>query len=466
MDEEHLKVYTSQIGKVVGEAYAQTMKGSESSVTKFTPEMLLQQNLTLMEEILGKENLKLAYKAVIKNKGCAGIDGMNVWQLKEYLIDHWSVIKQQLLDGSYKPKPTKRVEIPKPSGKGNRMLSIPTVLDRFIGQATLQILQGYIDASFSDNSYGFRPKRSAKDAIEKGKQYVSEGYNIVVDIDLEKFFDTLNHDKLMSELYKRIKDVRVLKLIRSYLNSGAMIDGMFIETGSGAAQGSSLSPFLSNIMLDLLDKELEARGHKHVRYADDCNIYVKTQKAGERVMKSITDFITRKLKLKVNKAKSKVDKVEKRKFLGFSLLTMKLKDGSEIVKIGISPESLTKLKERVRAITSKNRGISMSVMLKQLSTYLTGWNSYYRIIETPTVLKGLDGWIRRRVRCYKLKQWKKCAKRVKGLVKMGVPSSVARTLNSSKGLWRLSHCHAIQMAMDIAYFKNIGLKFLYEGKVR
>ena len=459
MGEEHLKVNTSQVEDVVGEAYAQAIMGSESSVTKFTSEMLLQQNLTLMEEILEKENLKLAYKSVMKNKGCAGVDGMNVWQLKGYLTEHWPAIKQRLLTSTYKPKPTKRIEISKPGGKGVRMLSIPTVLDRFIGQATLQILQGHIDKSFSDNSYGFRPKRSAISAVEKGKLYATEGYNIVVDIDLEKFFDKINHDKLMSELYKRIKDKRVLKLVRNYLNSGAMENGIFVETGEGAAQGSPLSPFLSNIMLDLLDKELEARGHKHVRFADDCNIYVKSQKAGERVMKSITDFITRKLKLKVNLAKSKVDKVENRKFLGFRLLTMKLRDGSKQVRIVISPESLAKFKAKVKAITSKTRGISMSAMIKQLSIYLTGWLGYYRFIEIPSVLRKLDSWIRCRIRCYQLKQWKRGSRRVKGLIEMGVPASIARTAYCSKGLWRISHGPAIQMAMNIVYFENIGLKF-------
>ncbi len=464
MDVKHLKEETSQAEKAMGESHAQTAKGSEISVTNQNSEMLLQQNIKLMEEILNRENLKLAYETVVKNKGCAGIDGIKVSQLKEYLKGQWPKIKQQLLIGTYKPKPVKRVEIPK-SGGGKRMLGIPTVLDRFIQQAVLQILQFYVDPTFSDNSYGFRPKRSAIQAIKRGKDYVAEGHHIVVDIDLEKFFDRVNHDKLMSELFKRIKDNRVLKLIRSYLDAGAMEKGTFLETEEGTPQGGPLSPFLSNIMLDLLDKELEARGHKHVRYADDCNIYVKSQKAGERVMKTVTDFITRKLKLKVNKFKSKVDRVNKRKFLGFRLLPWNLKDGSKQVKIGISPESLEKFKERVRAITSKNRGISIQLMIKQLSTYLTGWIGYYGNSETPSILRDLDSWIRRRIRCYQLKQWKKSQSKQKGLTGFGVPASIAAgTSYSSKGTWRLSHCPAIQMAMDTEYFEKIGLTFLLKVK--
>lgn len=437
------------------------VEGSEASVTNHHPEMLLQECSTLMEEILEKKNLKIAYETVVKNKGCAGIDDMKVAQFKDYLKSNWRMIREQLLNATYRPRAVKRLEIPKKCG-GKRMLGIPTVLDRFIQQAILQVLQHYIDPSFSDNSYGFRPKRSAIMAIEKSKEYVVSGYEVVVDIDLEKFFDRVNHDKLMSELFKRIKDSRVLKLIRSYLDGGAMEQGMFVVTVEGTPQGGPLSPFLSNIMLDLLDKELESRGLKHVRYADDCNIYVGSLKAGERVMKSVSDFIEGKLKLKVNKDKSKVDKVDKRKFLGFRLLSKVVQSVKEI-KIVLSPESLVRIKDRVRELTSKCRGISTSEMLKQLSRYLNGWIGYYGRIETGNVLKDLDGWIRRKVRCYQLKQWKTSTGRYNGLTEMKVSSSIAYlTSHSSRGLWHLSRCMAIQIAMSEEKLKKMGLRTLFK----
>lgn len=460
MDKPHLKVKTSQVAKATGEACAQATKGNELSITYINSEQLLHLNIELMEAILTKSNLTLAYDSVVKNKGCAGIDGMDVYQLRSYLKSHWQTIKAQLQAGTYKPQPVKRVTIPKSGGKF-RTLGIPTVLDRFIQQAILQVLQDYIDGSFSEHSYGFRPNRSAHQAIEKSKQYVSQGYGIVVDLDLAEFFDRVNHDKLMSELYKRIKDDKLLTLIRSYLNSGSISFGLFTPTEAGCPQGGPLSPFLSNILLDLLDKELEKRGHKHVRYADDCNIYVKSPKAGKRVKESITNFIINKLKLAVNESKSAVDKVSKRKFLGFKILTIHQKFNRYLVKIGLSAESIRKLKDRVRTITSKSRGISIQKMLNQLSAYLMHWFNYYKKIETPTVLQSLDSWIRRRVRCYQLKQWKTYSGRYQRLIKLGVSPHTAKPIAySSKGIWRLSLNKIIHRAINNTYLEKVGLKSL------
>ena len=460
MDKEHLKVKTSQVAKATGESCAQATKGNELSITYINSEQLLLPNIDLMEAILNKRNLTLAYDSVVKNKGCAGIDGMKVDELQTYLQSHWQTIKEQLQTGTYKPQPVKQVEILKSGGKF-RKLGIPTVLDRFIQQATLQVLQHYIDASFSDHSYGFRPNRSAHQAIEKSKQYISQGYSMVVDLDLEQFFDRVNHDKLMSELYKRIKDDKVLKLIRSYLNSGSISLGELIRTEEGCPQGGPLSPFLSNILLDLLDKELENRGHKHVRYADDCNIYVKTPKAGKRVKERITHFIKSKLKLQVNEAKSAVDKVTKRKFLGFKILTIRQRSGIYVVKIGIAAESVKKLKARIRSITTKSRGISIRKMVNQLSAYLISWSSYYKRIETPTVFKVLDSWIRRRVRCYQLQQWKTYSGRYQGLINLGVEHHKAKPIAySSKGIWHQSHNKIIHKAINNAYLESLGLKSL------
>ncbi len=420
-------------------------------ITEEKPEMLLRKNLELMEEILNKENLRTAYETVLKNKGCAGVDGMTVEQLKEHLCENWKQIKQELLEGRYRPKPVKRVEIAK-AGGGIRQLGIPTVTDRYIQQAVHQVLQKYIDPSFSESSYGFRPGRSAIDAIRESKKYVEEGNKGVVDIDMEKFFDRVNHDKLMSEMYKRISDVRVLKLIRSYLNAGVIQRGMFEETKEGTPQGGPLSPLLSNIVLDLLDKELEKRGHKFVRYADDCNIYVRTKKAGERVMKSVTDYIERKLKLKVNQEKSAVGEVQERKFLGFVLKEMKGK-----LKIGISKPSLERVKERIREMTRRTRGISMEDVLLQLRSYLGGWVGYYGHVEIPSVMEDLNKYIRRRLRCYQLNLWGKGSGTFKALKAMNRIDHAARMVAwSSKGEWRTSAQQIVQTALNNKYLERQG----------
>lgn len=406
----------------------------------------------LLEEILEKKNLQLALKKVQRNKGSAGTDNMKVEELQAYLKIHWTIIKEQLLTMSYEPRPIRKVSIPK-SGGGQRILCIPTVMDRFIQQATLQILEKYLDRYFSERSYGFRPNRSAHQAILKAQEYVAEGNKIVVDIDLEKFFDRVNHDKLMSELARRIHDKRVLKLIRSYLRSGVMEEGIVKPETEGAPQGGPLSPLLSNIMLDLLDKELEKRGHKFVRYADDCNIYVRSMRAGERVMKGIEEFITLKLKLKINKAKSSVAVMSCRKFLGF---TFSCGEKKSIRRI--APVSIQRFKERIRILTAEYKGVNINKAVEDLSNYLRGWVNYYGICETPTVLKTLEQWVRRRLRSVIWQQWKTSQNRYRQLVKRGIDKDSAMMLAASgKGSWPLSHNYTLQRALSNTYFDSLKL---------
>ena len=448
------KVLTEPNFKVRGEARLHRVDGGAGDNTRGRSEMLLKIPSNLMEEILDRGNLRAAHETVVKNKGCPGIDGVSTEQLYDRLVAQWPELKRQLLAGEYCPKPVKRVEIPKADG-GIRMLGIPTVQDRFIQQAVSQVLQRYIDPTFSEHSYGFRPNRSAIEAIKESKSYVESGYEVVVDIDLEKFFDRVNHDKLMSELYKRMDDSKVLKLIRSYLDAGAVCDGLFAETKEGTPQGGPLSPLLSNVMLDLLDKELEKRGHKFVRYADDCNIYVRTKKAGERVMESISDFITRKLKLKVNKKKSGVGKPSERKFLGFVILS-NVKQG---VKIGISHESRERVKKKIREITRMTRGISIEMMTAGLKRYLDGWRAYYGHAETPSVFGQIDGWIRRRLRCYLLQQWGRGRGTYRSLKALGLSNVEARTIAwSHKGPWRLSRTRQIHSTVGNKVLEAMGFK--------
>lgn len=412
----------------------------------------------LLEEVLSRSNLMKAYEKVVSNKGAPGIDGMTVEELGPYLRSHYPELESQLRNGKYRPNPVKRVEIPKPNG-GIRKLGIPTVIDRFIQQTLLQVLQAGYDAMFSPSSYGFRPRRSAHMAVCQAKKFQEEGYKIVIDVDLEKFFDKVNHDKLMGRLRKDIKDVRILKLIRAFLNSGIMEDGVVLRNeGEGTPQGGPLSPLLSNIVLDSLDRELEKRGHKFARYADDCNIYVKTQRAGERVMKSITDFIERKLKLKVNQDKSKVDKPAKRKFLGFSFYNRK---GP---KIRVSNEALKKFKDKIRGITRPG-GRALENVIESLRKYLTGWRSYFKLAENHSRFKELDSWIRHRLRSFIWQQWKrKFGPRYKNLLKHGVDKELARsTAASGKGAWRLSRTQALQIAFPVKYFERMGLPRLVDA---
>ncbi|HET7438304.1 MAG TPA: group II intron reverse transcriptase/maturase, partial [Nitrospira sp.] len=371
----------------------------------------------LMEKVCERENLVRAWQRVRENKGAPGVDGMTIDDAKSYLCEHWPDIRSQLLAGAYQPLPVKRVEIPKPDG-GVRKLGVPCVVDRLIQQALLQVLQKGWDPTFSEHSYGFRPGRSAHQAVAQAQRYVAEGYNIVVDLDLEKFFDRVNHDILMARVAERVADKRVLKLIRAFLNAGVMEDGLVRPVDEGTPQGGPLSPLLSNLVLNDLDKELERRGHRFCRYADDCNIYVRSRRAGERVMASVSRFLTDQLRLKVNEAKSAVARPEERKFLGFSIAN----DGSER---RIAPNALAKFKARIREITCRTRGRSLPQIIEELRSYLIGWRSYFGFCQTPRVLTQLEAWIRRRLRMYLWRQWQNGPKRFKELRRRGVPKFLA-----------------------------------------
>src|SRR5690242_13019557 len=382
----------------------------------------------VMEEVCGRENCLRALRRVKANKGSPGIDGMRVGQLPGYLKQHWPALREQLLGGSYQPQAVRRVEIAKPDG-GVRKLGIPTVLDRFIQQAVMQVLQRRWDRTFSDHSYGFRPGRSAHQAVAQAQQYIAEGRGWCVDLDLEKFFDRVNHDKLMGQIAKRVEDKRLLKLIRTFLNAGVMENGLVSPSLEGTPQGGPLSPLLSNLVLDALDRELERRGHRFVRYADDCNIYMRSERAGQRVMKSITRFITQKLKLKVNEAKSAVAQPQERKFLGFSFT-----DGPEI-KRAIAPKSLVRFKRRVREITRRAKGVSIKTTMEELATYMRGWRGYFGFCETPEVLIALTRWVRLRLRAALWRQWKTPRRRRAALVALRISGELRNTASSGRGPW-------------------------------
>ena len=404
-----------------------------------------------MEVIVERNNLKKALVQVQANKGAAGVDGMSVEDLAPYLKEHWPTIRAQLLDGSYKPQPVRRVDIPKASG-GTRALGIPTVLDRFIQQALMQVLQADWDPSFSEHSFGFRPGRSAHQAVARSQAFIASGHGIVVDLDLEKFFDRVNHDILMGLVAKRVTDKRILKLVRGFLTAGVLIDGLVGPTEEGTPQGGPLSPLLSNLMLDVLDKELEKRGHRFVRYADDCNIYVRSQRAGERVMTGIEQFLAKRLKLKVNKAKSAVARPSVRKFLGFSFT------GGKTPRRRIAPQAIDRFKARVRELTRRTCGRSLSQIARELSRYLVGWRGYFGFCETPSVLLALDQWTRRRMRAIAWKQWKRGRTRFARLRRRGVGRDLAaQTAGSPHGPWRLSNSPALTQALPNTFFASLGL---------
>jgi RNA-directed DNA polymerase len=384
----------------------------------------------VMEEVCGRENCLRALRRVKANKGSPGIDGMKVGELPGYLKQHWPAMREQLLSGTYRPQPVRRVEIPKPDG-GVRKLGIPTVLDRFIQQAVLQVLQGQWDATFSEHSHGFRPRRSAHQAVAQAQQYIAAGQRWVVDLDLEKFFDRVNHDQLMAAMARRVNDKRMLRLLRAFLESGVMENGLVSPVEEGTPQGGPLSPLLSNLVLDELDRELERRQHRFVRYADDCNIYVASERAGKRVMHSVTGFIQRRLKLKVNEAKSAVARPQERKFLGFSF--------TGGAKRRIAPKALLCCKRRVRQLTRRTRGISLKQMTTELAAYLRGWKGYFGFCETPSVLHRLDQWIRRRLRSVIWKQRKR------------------------RSSWHLANSPALSLAFPNAYFDSLGLPRLSDG---
>jgi RNA-directed DNA polymerase len=411
----------------------------------------------LMEEVCERENCLQAFKRVKSNKGSPGIDGMTVGELSGYLLEHWPAIREQLLAGIYKPQPVKRVEIPKPDG-GVRKLGIPTVLDRMVQQAVMQVLQRRWDAEFSVHSHGFRPGRSAHQAVAEAQKYIAEGRRWVVDLDLEKFFDRVNHDKLMAAVGRRIADKRMLKLIRAFLTAGVMENGLVGPVDEGTPQGGPLSPLLSNLVLDELDRELERRKHCFVRYADDCNIYVRSQRAGERVKRSITGFIQRRLKLKVNEQKSAVARPAERKFLGFSI------SNAREPKRRIAAKALVRFKRKVRELTQRTRGISIEQMTKQLSGYLRGWKSYFGFCETPSVLETLDQWIRRRLRSVIWKQWKRGTLRFAELCALGVSKNLAaKTAGSAHGPWRIANSPALNIAFPSACFEALGVPRLFAG---
>ena len=408
----------------------------------------------LMEEVVERDNLGKALKRVRANKGKPGVDGMRVGELPGYLKEHWPAIREQLLNGTYRPQPVKRVEIPKPDG-GMRKLGIPTVTDRFIQQAVMQVLQGRWDRTFSEHSYGFRPGRSAHQAVAQAQKYIVEGYRWVVDLDLEQFFDRVNHDKLMGQVAKRVEDKRLLKLIRAFLNAGVMEGGLVSPTEEGTPQGGPLSPLLSNLVLDELDRELERRGHRFVRYADDCNVYVRSERAGQRVMESIRSFITRKLKLKVNEKKSAVARPQQRSLLGFSFMA-----GKELRRC-IAPKALRRFKKRVRELTRRTRGVSLERMVEETARYLRGWAGYFAYCETPSELRGLEAWTRRRMRCAVWKQWKTGRRRFAELRRLGVGEKLAaQSAGSAHGSWRLSRSPALSFALPNAYFRSLGLPTL------
>jgi RNA-directed DNA polymerase len=404
-----------------------------------------------MEAVVERENLKQALAQVKRNKGAAGIDGMTVDELPAYLKDNWLTVRAQLLEGTYKPQPVRRVEIPKASG-GTRSLGIPTVLDRLIQQAVMQVLQADWDGTFSEASFGFRPGRSAHQAVERAQAYIGSGHAVVVDIDLEKFFDRVNHDILMGLVAKRVADKRILRLIRAFLNAGVMEGGLVSPTEEGTPQGGPLSPLLSNLMLDVLDKELEKRGHRFVRYADDCNIYVRSQKAGERVMAGVEKFLAKRLKLKVNKAKSAVAKPGVRKFLGFSFT------GGREPRRRIAPQAIARFKAKVRELTRRTGGQSLAQIVKKLSSYLIGWRGYFGFCQTPSVLRTLDEWIRRRLRAIAWKQWKRGRTRFAELRRRGVGRDLAaKTAGSPHGPWRLANSPALSIALPNHFLSSSGL---------
>ena len=407
-----------------------------------------------MEAVCNRENLWKALKRVQANKGSAGIDGMTVKQLPAYLAQHWPALRAQLLQGTYQPQPVKRAEIPKPDG-GVRKLGIPTVLDRFIQQAVMQVLQEQWDRTFSGHSYGFRPGRSAHQAVAAAQRHIADGYRWVVDIDLEKFFDRVNHDRLMAAVAKRVGDKRLLRLIRAFLNAGVMENGLVSPTDEGTPQGGPLSPLLSNLVLDELDRELEKRGHRFVRYADDCNIYVQSERAGQRVMASVERFLSRRLKLKVNAAKSAVARPWERKFLGFAFTA------NRQPKRRIAPKALARLTQKVRELTRRTRGISVAKIVEQLATYLRGWGSYFGFCQTPSVLGDLNSWIHRRLRSFQWKQWKRGRRRYAELRRLGVSKDLAaKTAGSSHGPWRLSRSPALSHALPNAFWSKLGLPHL------
>ena len=431
--------------------------GAESDVTtRRRTKAEYERESELLDVVCERDNLWRAYDRVVKNKGAAGVDGIGIAEFKDHLKQHWPAIKAKLLAGSYQPSPVRRVDIPKPQG-GTRTLGIPTLTDRLIQQALHQVLSPIFEAGFSESSYGFRPGRNAHQAVKAAKQYVAQGRRTVVDMDLEKFFDRVNHDLLMEKLSKQIDDGRVLRLIRRYLEAGMMAEGIVSPRTEGTPQGGPLSPLLSNILLTELDRELERRGHAFCRYADDCNIYVKSQTAGERVMASITRFLADTLKLTVNVAKSAVARPWERKFLGYSLTWHKTP------KLKIAPTSLRRLEDKIREVLQGARGRSLSYTIAELNPVLRGWMAYFKLSETKKALEELDGWIRHKLRCILWRQWKRPYTRAKNLMKAGLTEERAwRSACNQRGPWWNSGASHMNQAFPKSFFDRLGLVSLLD----
>jgi group II intron reverse transcriptase/maturase len=404
-----------------------------------------------METVLGRRNMQIALRRVKKNRGSPGVDGMTVEEFLPYLWGHWEEIKSSLLDGSYRPSPVKRQEIPK-SGGGVRELGIPTVLDRLIQQALLQVLQPLFDPGFSEHSYGFRPGRNAHGAIRAAQRYVQEGRRIVVDVDLERFFDRVNHDVLMGKLAKRIADKRVLGLIRRYLQSGVIVNGVQMERWEGTPQGGPLSPLLANVLLDEVDKELEQRGHAFVRYADDGRVFVRSRRAGERVLNHLRKLYG-KLHLRINEAKSAVAPAWGRDFLGYSMWVAP----GKVIRLRVARKALDKMKSRVRQITGRQGGRSMTAVVGELRSYLTGWRNYFGLADTPKIFATLDQWIRRRLRALQLKQWKRGRTIFRELRARGASVDVAAQVAGNARSWWRNACHLVQLILRNSHFDQLGL---------
>ena len=402
-----------------------------------------------MEKVTDRENLNQAYRQVKSNRGAAGVDGMTIAAAATWIADHKEALIASLIDGSYQPQPVRGVQIPKPGG-GVRQLGIPTVIDRLVQQAILQVLGPLLDPAFSDSSYGFRPGRGAQDAVLEASKYVAEGRAIVVDLDLEKFFDRVNHDILMSRLARRIEDKRLLKILRRFLEAGMMQAGVCVTRSEGTPQGGPLSPLLANLLLDDLDRELESRGHAFCRYADDCHIYVQSRAAGERVLASLTKFLEGKLRLRVNRDKSAVAHVSERKFLGYRLLAK----GTLV----IAPQSIQRAKERIRQITRRNRGVSFERVIGELNSFTTGWVAYFRHAKAKSLFSTLDRWIRRKLRCVRLKQRKRAASIASLLQQLGVPKNRSWTTAAcGKGWWQMSQTPAASEGLSNQWFQDQGL---------
>jgi len=428
--------------------YARVPSSSSAQIAAFSRK---DQN-DLLGRMLEGENLRLAYKRVVQNGGAPGVDCVTVAELQAYLKTHWATVKAELLAGTYRPSPVKRVEIPKPGG-GVRLLGIPTVMDRFLQQALLQVMNPIFDAHFSWYSYGFRQGKRAHDAVKQAQKFIQSGLRWVVDMDLAKFFDRVNHDMLMARVAKKVTDKHVLKLIRAYLNAGVVTDGTLEKTEEGTPQGGPLSPLLANILLDDLDKELTKRGLRFVRYADDCNIFVASKRAGQRVMESVTRFVEGKLKLKVNREKSAVDRPWKRKFLGFSFLSDKK------ATIRLAPQTLSRIKEKVRELTNRTRSMSMESRITKLNQYLIGWIGYFRLASAKGHCEKLDQWMRRRLRMCLWKQWKRVRTRIRELRALRVPEWACCVMaNSRRGAWEMSR--NINNALPTSYWEAKGLKSL------